>query len=152
MQLIVIKKSERRLELFENDEFVKAYKVVLGSCPVGDKTAEGDGKTPEGEYNIFVKNDKSKYFLSLGISYPAKKDADNGLANSAITDEEFNLISNAISGNDRPPQKTALGGEIYIHGGGVDGDWTKGCIALDDGDMQELFDRVKVSAGVKILP
>lgn len=152
MQQIVITKSERMLELFENQKLIKAYKIVLGSCPVGDKSAEGDGKTPEGEYRIFVKNDKSKYYLSLGISYPARKDAEKALENGVISDDEFDLINDAFSSLGRPPQKTALGGEIYIHGGGTDGDWTEGCIALDNADMQELFDRVTVFATVKILP
>lgn len=152
MQQIVITKSKRRLELFEDGRLVKGYRVVLGSCPVGDKTAEGDGKTPEGEYRIFVKNDKSKYFLSLGISYPARKDAEKAMENGAISDEEFALINEACAELGRPPQKTALGGEIYIHGGGTEGDWTEGCIALDNADMQELFDRISVSAVVKIVP
>lgn len=152
MQQIIITKSERKLELFEDGLLVSSYNVVLGSCPVGHKTAEGDGKTPEGEYRIFVKNDKSKYFLSLGISYPAKKDADKAIESALISDEEFGLIKDAFSDLGRPPQKTALGGEIYIHGGGTDGDWTEGCIALDNADMRELFDLVAVSATVTILP
>lgn len=150
MQKIVITKSERKLDLFENDTFVKSFNVALGSCPLGDKTAEGDGKTPEGEYNIFVKNDKSKFFLSLGLSYPSIKDARRGIENGTITEEEFKEIEQAFTAKGNLPQKTALGGEIYIHGGGIDGDWTEGCIALDNSDMQELFERIDISANVII--
>ncbi len=51
-----------------------------------------------------------------------------------------------------PPQKTALGGEIYIHGGGIEKDWTKGCVALRNEEMKEIFDAIPVGAKVKILP
>ncbi len=77
---IVVTKSERRLDLFDGPELVASYRVVLGFEPIGDKERKDDGRTPEGEFFVFVKNSKSKYHLSLGLSYPDTGDAERGLA------------------------------------------------------------------------
>src|SRR5438128_643847 len=63
MNRIVIKKAERRLQLFDGEKLIKTYTGALGFMPAGDKEIEGDGKTPEGEFYVFVKNEKSKYYL-----------------------------------------------------------------------------------------
>jgi murein L,D-transpeptidase YafK len=152
MKQIVVKKEARSLELFEDGTLLKSYRVVLGSCPVGTKAIEGDGKTPEGEYYIRVKNDKSKFHLSLGLNYPSKDDAARGLRSGLIDDGILTAIENASAAAALPPQKTPLGGEIYIHGGGTEGDWTKGCIALEKRDMEELFELVSKDTKVRILP
>lgn len=131
---------------------VKVYKVALGFTPAGDKAVEGDGRTPEGEFYAFVKNDQSRFAFSLGISYPGIEDARRGLAEKLITRDEFDAIETAIERGEMPPQKTALGGEIYIHGGGATGDWTDGCIALTDTEIKELFDSVEVGVRITILP
>ena len=149
---IVIKKAARSLELFDGDHFVKKYETALGFAPVGDKQSVGDGKTPEGEFYIFVKNDHSKFYLSLGLSYPNAEDAKRGLENHLITQRQYQQIVEAITNNSMPPQNTKLGGDIYIHGGGVGNDWTWGCIALADADIKEIFDTVAVGTNVTILP
>lgn len=149
---IVIQKRDRRLTVFKNGNAVKTCKMVLGFTPVGDKEAEGDGKTPEGEFYVFTKNDKSKYFLSLGLSYPGLGDARRGLEAGMITQAEHDEILRAINSGEMPLQTTALGGEIYIHGGGVDGDWTCGCVALNDDEMEEIFDASSVGMRVTIRP
>jgi len=149
---IVIKKRERTLALFKGDILVKRYKSVLGFSPAGDKELEGDGKTPLGEFYVFTKNDQSKFYLSLGLSYPNAEDAGRGLANHLITQEQYDRITEAIANKLMPPQDTPLGGEIYIHGGGVDGDWTDGCVALDDTDIKKIFDAAFVGMRVTILP
>ena len=149
---IVIRKSERRLELLEDGKLHRSYRIVLGSCPTGGKEIEGDGRTPEGEFYIFTKNPKSKYHLSLAISYPSPEVAKRGLKVGLISQGEFDEIAAAKETISKPPQKTALGGEIYIHGGGIDGDWTEGCIALDDEDMSELFGLVERGTKVEIFP
>ncbi|MEJ7701836.1 MAG: L,D-transpeptidase family protein [Pyrinomonadaceae bacterium] len=95
--LIVIKKKERTLELFDGGRLVKTYKIALGFAPEGDKQREGDGKTPEGEFYIFTKNDKSKFYLSLGLSYPNVEDATRGLQNELISQAEYDSIVKAIS-------------------------------------------------------
>ena len=149
---IVVKKAERTIELFDGETPVRKYRAVLGFAPVGDKERNGDGKTPEGDFYIFVKNDKSKYHLSLGVSYPDAADAERGLAAGLITEAERDAIVNAISEKRMPPQNTALGGEIYIHGGGIERDWTWGCVAVGNEEMTELFNAARVGTPVSILP
>jgi murein L,D-transpeptidase YafK len=149
---IVVKKKERKLFLFDAGKLVKTYNVGLGFTPVGDKEKEGDGKTPEGEFYIFTKNPNSSYYLSLGVSYPSIDDAKRGLAQKIISQTEHDAIVEAIENKKTPPQKTRLGGEIYIHGHGSKTDWTQGCVALDDADIKEIFDAIPVGASVKIEP
>ena len=149
---IVIKKGARTLELLDGDRLVKTYKIVLGFAPVGDKEIEGDGRTPEGEFYAFVKNEKSKYVAGLGVSYPNIEDATRGLAAGLISQDEVDSITSAIESKTKPPQKTKLGGEIYIHGGGSEKDWTHGCIGLDDAEMRELFAAVRLGVRITILP
>jgi murein L,D-transpeptidase YafK len=149
---LVIKKSERKLEIFDGENLIKTYKIVLGFTPLGDKEIEGDGKTPEGEFYIFTKNDQSKFYLSLGVSYPSIEDAERGLAQNLITQGEHDAIRQAINEKKMPLQNTKLGGEIYIHGGGIVADWTQGCMGLRNEEMKEIFDSVPVGASVKIIP
>jgi Uncharacterized protein conserved in bacteria len=147
---IIVYKNNRKLGLFDEAKLVKTYTIALGSQPVGNKEIEGDGKTPEGEFFVFTKNEKSKFYLSLGLSYPNEEDADRGLAAKLVTTSEHGEIINAIAKKKMPPQYTKLGGEIYIHGGGTDGDWTQGCIALKNEDMKELFESVPIGTTVMI--
>jgi murein L,D-transpeptidase YafK len=149
---LVVKKKERLLQVFEEGELIKTYKVALGRAPRGDKEIEGDGKTPEGEFYVFTKNDRSKFYLSLGLSYPNAEAATRGLKENLITPEEHDEILKAIAEKRMPPQKTALGGEIYIHGGGTENDWTEGCVALPDEEIKELFAAIPVGARVIIQP
>lgn len=147
---LIVKKSLRRLEVFDGDKLIKIYKIALGFAPVGDKEIEGDGKTPEGEFYIFTKNENSKYYLSLGISYPTIEDAKRGLENNIISKSEHDQIIEAIKEKKNSPQKTKLGGEIYIHGSGSAIDWTQGCVALSNADMKELFDAIPIGTSVVI--
>ena len=119
---ILIKKSERTLEVFDGERLIKSYSISLGFAPKGDKEIEGDGKTPEGDFYIFTKNPQSSFFLSLGISHPNIEDAERGLKNGIISKSEYDEISKAIAEKGMPPQKTKLGGEVYIHGGGCRAD------------------------------
>lgn len=148
---LVITKSLRTLEVFDADIPVKIYKIVLGFDAENDKEAEGDGRTPEGDFYIFTKNPDSKFHLSLGLSYPGKEDAERGLRQGLITKEEHDEIVAAIAEQRMPLQKTKLGGEIYIHGGGTASDWTEGCVALNNDDISELFAAIPVGAKVTIL-
>jgi murein L,D-transpeptidase YafK len=131
---------------------VKTYHVALGSHPTGPKQLEGDGATPEGEYYVTHTNPKSKFHLSLGLSYPNAADAARGVSRGSITKTEGQSIVDAIDKRDRPPQHTKLGGDIFVHGGGASMDWTAGCIALEDKDIDELFASVPVGARVTVLP
>ena len=131
---IVIKKSSRRMYLFENQRLIKSYRIGLGSSPKGDKKIEGDGKTPEGLYYIDRKNPKSRYYLSLGISYPNTSD-----------------IAEAEALGKSP------GGDIFIHGQDkkphfLKPDWTEGCISLKNGEINEIYQIVRVGTPILIHP
>ena len=147
---IVIKKNQRLLQIFDGEQLVKEYKIALGFAPDGDKFSEGDGRTPEGKFYVFTKNPESKFHLSLGLSYPNIEAARRGLKDKIISREEFEAIESAINEKRMPPPKTALGGEIYIHGGGVETDWTQGCVALKNEEIKEIFDAIPVGAEVVI--
>lgn len=149
---ILVKKKERKLQIFDGKKLIKTYKISLGFAPEGDKEIEGDGKTPEGDFYVFTKNPESSFFLSLGLSYPNIEDAQRGLKQGLITQEEHAEIVKAINEKAMPPQNTKLGGEIYIHGGGCKADWTAGCMALENEQMQEIFDAIEVGTAVKIVP
>jgi murein L,D-transpeptidase YafK len=153
---IVVAKQARTLSLLREDRVERNYPIVLGRNSAADKSVEGDHATPLGEFYICAKNPRSKYFLSLCISYPNAEDADRGLAADLIAAEEYAQILEAIRAKRMPPQHTRLGGEIYIHGRGSakrgigELDWTRGCIALDDADMQHLYDHVALGTPVSI--
>lgn len=149
---LLIEKKERSLKLFDDEKLVKTYKIALGFAPEGDKEKEGDGKTPEGEFFVFTKNRQSKFYLSLGLSYPNIEDAERGLKAELITERQRDKIVEAIKNKKMPLQNTALGGEIYIHGGGSANDWTSGCVALENSEIKELFETLSVGASVKIEP
>jgi murein L,D-transpeptidase YafK len=149
---VLITKSKRRLVLYSGDVEVCTYKIALGREPKGDKLSKGDGRTPEGEFYVCNRNSDSKYYLSLGLSYPNSEDAARGLADALITREQHDDIVRAIEQSGTPPWDTALGGEIFIHGGGSRRDWTMGCIALENEDIRELFEMVPVGTPVTIEP
>jgi murein L,D-transpeptidase YafK len=149
---IVVYKKERKLELYSDQTLLRSYRVGLGFNPVPDKQREGDGATPEGDFYVFVKNNKSAYYLSLGVSYPNVEDAERGLRAGLITKAQYDAIVDAQRRKAAPPQYTKLGGLIYIHGNGAGSDWTLGCVALENEDMKELFDSVVVGTPVTIKP
>ena len=147
---LVVSKKQRRLRIYDGTRLIKTYSVALGFAPRGDKRIEGDGKTPEGKFYVFTKNAASKFYLSLGLSYPNIEAAQRGLQDGIISPEEHDEIVKAIAEKRMPPQKTALGGEIYIHGGGTHDDWTEGCVALDDKEIKEIYETISVGAEVEI--
>jgi murein L,D-transpeptidase YafK len=149
---IVVLKSKRQLKLYSAGSLVRTYKVGLGLNPLDDKQRQGDRATPEGEFYIFTKNNKSAYYLSLGVSYPNVEDAERGLRDGFISRAQHDAIVKAIKRKAAPPQHTALGGDIYIHGNGAGSDWTWGCVALENEDIRELYDAVRVGTPVTIKP
>jgi len=147
---LVVEKSQGRLVVYDGGKAVKAYRVVTGS-DVGDKVREGDRRTPEGEFYICVRNAQSQFTRSLGLSYPSLEDAERGLRDGLITRAEAQRIREAIRGRRQPPWKTALGGEIMLHGGGADRPaGTAGCVGMDDADIRELFAALKLGTPVTI--
>ena len=153
MHTIVIEKEKRCLSVY-NDEGRRLllFRAALGKNPVGHKQCEGDGKTPEGTYFVCLKREKGKYGHSLGLSYPSLTDAKNAVSEGRLNADLLHLFEEAERGTKRPPWGTALGGEIYIHGGGCDSDWTAGCIALSDADAQQLFALINHGDRVTIIP
>ena len=149
---LLVRKAARRLVLYDGERAVRVYRVVLGFAPDGDKVRQGDGRTPEGDFYVCVKNDKSRFYLSLGLSYPNRPAAERGLRDRLITRRQHDRIVRAIDDRQRPPWDTALGGEIMIHGGGTANDWTHGCVALENEHIKELFDAVPMGAPVRIEP
>ncbi len=133
---VIVDKSDRRMHLLHHSEVLKTYPIGLGFAPVGDKQIEGDGKTPEGIYTIDKRNPNSRFHLSLGISYPNERD-----------------IAEALALGKSP------GGDIFIHGGPPKGstahprsDWTWGCIAVKDREMEDVYAMVKDGTPIVILP
>jgi murein L,D-transpeptidase YafK len=136
---VLIEKKARRLTLLSKGEVLKTYKIALGGNPVGPKERQGDNKTPEGTYIIDSRNRNSGYHLSLHISYPNEKDK--------MRAKELGV---------------SPGGDIMIHGikNGLTGvgashagvDWTKGCIAVADEEMEEIYKLVPNGTMVEIKP
>ena len=147
---IVIKKAKKKLFLYSEEKLLRTYPVKLGFNPVGEKISKGDKRTPEGQYYICMKNPRSKYYLSLGLSYPSIEDAERGLEQKLISKNDHDRIIERISKKSIPPWDTPLGGEIFIHGGGENWDWTYGCVMLRNKDIEELFKVVALGTQVII--
>ncbi len=131
---VVVHKAERRMFLLHGNQVLEEYDIALGGNPVGDKQFEGDMKTPEGQYFISRRNPNSRYYLSLGISYPNDQDR-----------------AEAAALGKKP------GGDIFIHGQGDAGhgkrtDWTAGCIAVKDRQMEDIYAMVRVGTPIFIKP
>ncbi len=136
---IRVEKSKGTLTIYHDSKRVKHYKIALGSDPQGHKTCEGDGKTPEGLYSISSKNPQSRYHLSLKISYPNQKDRESAKARGA-----------------------SPGGDIMIHGlpkafswlgdSHILKNWTQGCIAVTNEEIEEIFAVIPVGTPIEIMP
>lgn len=148
--LIKVFKEKRILELYGDDKIIGRFKIGLGGNPKGDKEKEGDKKTPEGLYYVCVRNDKSRFYLSLGVSYPNVKDAERGLESGLLHDGIFAQIEDAQQKKQMPPWNTPLGGAICIHGGGNFTDWTDGCVALNNEDMDIIWAYCPIKTPVEI--
>ena len=154
-----IDKSERLLRVKFAGETYREYHIASGRGGSGAKRQLGDKRTPEGIYRIVDINASSEFHLFLRLNYPNVNDAFTGLKNSIISNAEFNRIIESLIFGKLPPQDTALGGAIGIHGVGVETadklkihsnlDWTKGCVALTNDEVSEL--RQLVSIGTEVV-
>ncbi|QWF15332.1 L,D-transpeptidase family protein [Lysobacter capsici] len=129
---IVVDKSQRRMQLFRNNMVIRTYPILLGDAPSGHKRQQGDERTPEGDYRISGRNPNSRFHLSLRVSYP--NDADRKQARARGVDP---------------------GGDIMIHGGtpaGYRRDWTDGCIALTNPQIEEVWSLVPTGTPIRINP
>jgi len=136
---IVIEKSKRTLTLMNGAKLVKTYKVALGGQPVGAKDRQGDHKTPEGIYAVDAKKAQSQFYKALHISYPNQADREHA-------------------------RKLGLspGGDVEIHGLGAKWgwigakhrltDWTDGCVAVTNEEIDEIYSQIKVGTPIEIRP
>ena len=136
---VLVEKAERRLTLLKAGQVLKTYKVALGRSPEGPKRQQGDGRTPEGTYAIAGRKADSTFHLALRISYPSASDTTRARAEGAEP-----------------------GGDIMIHGikngfGWIGSlhttyDWTEGCIAVTDEEIEEIWRAVPDGTPVEIRP
>jgi murein L,D-transpeptidase YafK len=136
---IVVEKARRVLLLYSGETLLKRYKIALGANPEGHKQQQGDSRTPEGSYVIDYRNPQSSYHLSLHVSYPNKED-------------KRRAASRGVS----------PGGDIFIHGLApefawigamhVASDWTDGCIAVSNAEIEELWRAVPNGTPIEIRP
>jgi murein L,D-transpeptidase YafK len=129
---VFVSKKNRKLYLLNGETVLRTYKVDLGFQPSGHKTVKGDGRTPEGFYLIDRRNPNSAFHLSIGISYPNRRD-----------------VAAARARGEEP------GGDIFIHGQPnrkrADGpDWTAGCIAVTNEEMEEIYAMVQTGTPIYI--
>ena len=148
---VVISKHAGMLTVFDGDEAVWHVPVMVGKNPA-DKQHEGDLATPEGEFYICYKNPDSKYHRFLGLSYPTIEDAERGLRDELISQPEYEQILATIAAKQCPPWKTALGGEVGIHGPCPNVTWTHGCIAMSIEQIERIYDLLDIGDKVTILP
>lgn len=137
--LVIVKKSEAKLYLMKDGKVLRAYHVALGRHPKGHKLKKGDVKTPEGKYIIDYKNSHSTFYKPIHISYPNKSDRER--ARKAHVNPGGNIM---IHG-----QKNGWGWASFIT---QHFNWTRGCIAVSNSDMDEIWESVKVGTPIEILP
>jgi len=162
---LVLEKSTFTLTYYSGDIVLKVYPLAIGKYTFeGPKFQEGDARTPEGDYYVCKKLTKESLTNPLmgtrwlQVSYPNMKDAQIGLDSGLITKAEFNQIKAANKAWIMPPQETALGGGIGIHGGYFDSmgkstkTWTGGCIGMRNADIEEIFRHAPLGTPVTIKP
>ena len=136
---VVVLKKERTLQLLSRGKVIKTYKVALGGNPIGSKTRQGDHKTPEGTYVLDSRNAHSQFYKSLHISYPSAHDRAEARKHGV-----------------------SPGGDVYVHGlpngyGAIGAahrlkDWTDGCIAVTDEEIDEIWKAVPDGTPIEIRP
>lgn len=156
---IEIHKGERRLLAHCERGARVELRIALGRDPEGPKRLAGDARTPEGSYRISGPPQNSRFHRFLPIDYPSREDAESALAAGRLSPADHRRILEAHARGELPPADTALGGGLGLHGEGERWrgdsphlDWTYGCIALSDGDIDFLAERAAVGTPVEIDP
>jgi len=160
---LVIWKSHYTVTLYKGGVPVKTYRAVFGQGHGdGDKQMQGDKRTPEGEFYICTMSNSKRFYKFMGLSYPNLRHAEYGLQTNVISPGEYMKIKKAIEDRQTPPWETRLGGAVGIHGRTLDGgtstqrsvrvNWTDGCVALNNSDVDEIFSAVSLGTPVTILP
>ena len=136
---LVVHNSQRKMDAYSGDNLVKSYDIALGFNPIGHKQFEGDGKTPEGIYRINERNPNSAYHKNLGISYPNAQD-------KAYAQSQGKSAGGLIKIHGIRNGMGAIGRQHLRH------DWTNGCIAITNEEIDELYRSVVYNAEIDIRP
>ena len=136
---IIVYKQSRNLVLLSGGKEVRSYKIALGSQPVGPKTRQGDHRTPEGSYVLDSRNPNSHFYKAVHISYPNSKDTAAAKKSGVSPGGEIML-------HGLPKQYAWVGKAHVLH------DWTDGCIAVTNEEMDEIWKLVRVGTPIDIKP
>ena len=137
--MVLVVKSESKLYLLKNDKVIKQYKVVFGANPKGHKQKEGDERTPEGSYILDYKNDDSGFYKAIHISYPNENDKKRA-KKLGVNPGGAIMIHG---------QKNGLGWFSWVS---QHFNWTDGCIAVKNSEMDEIWEFLDVGTPIKIKP
>lgn len=137
IDLIEVDKSKRRMYLIDNDQVIKEFRIALGKRPQGHKVYEGDQRTPEGRYYLDFVMDSSDFYRSIHISYPNPNDV--AYADKLNVNPGGNIKIHGLKNGETRPAK-------YIQSF----DWTDGCIAITNQEMDELLKLVKIGTPIEI--
>jgi len=137
--LIKVDKTARTLSLLRGSNIIKTYQISLGSAPAGHKAREGDGRTPEGRYSIDSRNSRSRFHLALHISYPNADDRRSAQQRGVLPGGDIMVhgLPNGLSWLDKLHLKR---------------DWTDGCVAVTNQEMDEIWTYVATDTAIEILP
>ncbi len=136
---VVANKSARNLALCQSGQELVSFHMGLGFAPAGDKQVEGDGKTPEGVFYVSELVPNSQYYKAFLVSYPDAQDAAWGYGEGLITAQQKQAIESAHASCVTPPQTTSLGSYIELHGEGGGQDWTWGCMAVENFELDQIW-------------
>lgn len=136
---LVVKKSARKLFLFDGDKLLRSYEVALGKNPVGPKERRGDHRTPEGKYLLDWRNPQSRFYRSIHISYPNQGDLQRAAAMGV--DPGGSIMLHGVPDRYRDDQE-------FI----ISLNWTEGCIAVTNEDMDEIWALVADNTPIEIIP
>lgn len=155
-----VSKKENMLTVEKAGDVIKKYRIATGKGGDGTKRHRGDGKTPLGTYRVSAFKENSRFHFFIQLDYPNLVDAWYGYKNQVIDAENFKRIAAAYKKREAPPQDTELGGFIGIHGLGVTNEekltihesfnWTEGCIALTNEEINDLRNFVAIGTQVTI--
>lgn len=136
---VVVAKGERRLYLVRDGQVLASYRVALGPNPRGTKLRRGDGRTPEGAYRVAAFNPSSRFYRAIRVSYPNAQDLERARALGQPAGDDIMI-------HGLPPERRQFGAGHWRF------DWTNGCIAVTDGEMDEIWRRVEVGTPIEIRP
>ena len=155
---LVIDTTAGSLTVLNGDTVIRVYPdISVGRYGVTSLKRQGDNKTPLGNFRIGWITGNSRYYRFLGLNYPDLETASRAFHNGLINKQEWLDIRHAIRSGDPPPQGTVLGGQIGIHGIGEgepdihrEFNWTNGCVALTNEEIDELLGWVQIGTPVEI--